>query len=77
MMKILTNPTDSKLKIQYLGSEFSVDAKGSIEVEEEVAIFWKTLHGFLDVSDVAIKAKKVDAEGIKIVEKKVVKKVTK
>lgn len=65
-MKII-NPIDSDISIQYKGETFSVEAKGSVEVPEEVGNHWLSIHGFLStenkVEKVApVKAKKEEKE---------------
>lgn len=63
-MKVLTNTTNSELRIQYLGVEYVLEANGKLEVSKEVADFWVKLHGFLEVSEVPQKIKKEEVEAI-------------
>ena len=52
MSKIITNPTDSDIKILFEGISYEVKGKESIEVSDKVAKFWGKLHGFLEISDI-------------------------
>jgi len=63
MSKTLRNPIDKDVAVTHLGVDYSLKAGDSIVVSDEIAIFWRRLHGFL-----------IEEEGEAIVEKKVEKK---
>lgn len=59
MSKTLRNPIDKDVAVTHLGVDYSLKAGDSIVVSDEIAIFWRRLHGFL-----------IEEEGEAIVEKK-------
>ena len=59
MKKILNNPTDKELNIQYQGVKYSLGPNESKEYPKEIAYFWKGLHGFLRVEDAQEQVKPV------------------
>lgn len=56
----VTNPTDKALEIQYRGLRYRVEAEDSIELSEEIALHWKTIHAFLLVEQTNSNSTKVE-----------------
>ena len=51
MRKLLKNPENKELVVLYKGNKFVLPAGGELVVNEELAGFWKRIHGFLLVKD--------------------------
>ena len=51
-MKLLKNTTKNDVSIAFKGTRFTIKSNGSLLVQDEVATFWKGVHGFIDVSDI-------------------------
>ena len=56
-MKVnVINPIDKAITVSIEGKTYSVEAKGTIEVEEGHAEYWKTkLHNFLFIEEIGVK----------------------
>lgn len=51
-MKLIRNPLKELVFVVVEGVKYQVEAKGSIEVEDKVAVYWKNQHHFLQVGEV-------------------------
>ena len=52
-MKELKNTINKDLTIQFRGTKYTLPSGGKLEVPDDVAVFWKKTHGFLDVLDIS------------------------
>ena len=75
-MKTIINPLDNDVSIVFNGDAYTVKANSTLEVNEDVAIFWIGIHGFLKIQKSEVKIAKETSvkEEVKEVVKKVVKK---
>lgn len=48
-MKI-TNPTSTEIRIGFKGHDYSIPAGETKEVADDLATFWKSIHGFVILS---------------------------
>lgn len=62
MAKLITNPLETAVEIGVKGTQYVVEAKGSLKVSDEVAQVWKTTHAFLTVTDDSSSAEEVASQ---------------
>lgn len=48
-MKLLKNTTKNELSILFKGVRYTIKAEGELLVQDDVATFWKKIHGFVQV----------------------------
>lgn len=74
----LFNPTKNTLEIQYKGIKYSVRPTDSTDVPDNVATFWLSIHGFLQMSEdkvvEIINDEKLDESTVEIIKEKKIKK---
>lgn len=46
---ILKNPTKNEITVGILGTTYTIEAMGVIDVPELIGITWRKIHGFLEV----------------------------
>jgi len=54
-MKTLINPTDKDISVIILGKDYTLKANDSIDLDDNIAEYWLTLHAFLKVDSPKVK----------------------
>lgn len=55
----LFNPTNDSIKVRIFGVDYSVEPKSTtVELEEDVANYWLTLHAFLTKDEQKVEVEK-------------------
>ena len=54
-MKTLINPTDKDISVIIFGKDYILKSNESIDLDDDVAEYWLTLHAFLKVDSPKVK----------------------
>ena len=51
MKKLVKNPLDRELKVMFKGKNFVLAPNEGKELDNDLAVYWKKLHSFLEVEE--------------------------